>query len=351
LLVFCDTNTAIYDTHLLRRRGGLQLVRLLRALPAKLVLPEIVKTEYLSHFAKVSETTHSSAQTALSTLQTLCGYRLVDLLPANRFWEQQAVQILVEMQDVILEIPSTLELKAAALDRSVRGARPASQPNQDVKDCLIWECILSLPHGSEVIFVSKDLKAFFRDGEFDPDLAKEAEAKGLRLIVVNTSKTQNVNEVVELLKARIGDVESLRLGELRLDDHPLVAGGGTAVDPLVEPALRPVLVDAGDAEAAPEEAGGLEDALHMLSDQFGPLEKMAFGFVSYLKRSGKRQIVDLLVQAGANADAARNVLERLALAGLIRDTGNNYLASDGRAAEKAAELMEPEMIRLMGLGE
>lgn len=351
LLVFCDTNTAIYDTHLLRRRGGLQLVRLLHALPAKLVLPEIVKTEYLNHFAKVSESIYFSARTALSTLQTLCGHRLVELLPENRFWEQQAVQILADIQAVIHEIPSTLELKAAALDRSVRGARPASKPNQDVKDCLIWECILSLPRGSEVVFVSRDLNAFFRDGEFDPDLAKEAEARGLRLIVVNTNKTQNVNEVVELLKARVGDVESLRLGELKLDGHPVVAGGGTTVDPLIEPALRQFFVEAGDAAVAPKEDGELADALLVLLDQFGPLERKAFGFVSYLKRSGKQQIVDLLVQAGANADAARNVLERLALAGLIRDTGNNYLAADRPASEKAAELVEAEMIKLTGLGE
>ena len=202
-----------------------------------------------------------------------------------------------------------------------------------------------------MVFVSRDLNAFFRDGEFDPDLAKEAEARGLRLIVVNTNKTQNVNEVVELLKARVGDVESLRLGELKLDGHPVVAGGGTTVDPLIEPALRQFFVEAGDAAVAPKEDGELADALLVLLDQFGPLERKAFGFVSYLKRSGKQQIVDLLVQAGANADAARNVLERLALAGLIRDTGNNYLAADRPASEKAAELVEAEMIKLTGLGE
>lgn len=48
--------------------------------------------------------------------------------------------------------------------------------------------------------------------------------------------------------------------------------------------------------------------------------------------------------------ATRNALERLALAGLIKDTGHNYLAVIGRTADLAAQLVEPEMIKLTGLG-
>ena len=60
---------------------------------------------------------------------------------------------------------------------------------------------------------------------------------------------------------------------------------------------------------------------------------------------------DMLVQSGVATEAARNALERLALAGLITNTGHNYLAVEGRQAEMAAQLVEPEMIKLTGLGD
>lgn len=56
------------------------------------------------------------------------------------------------------------------------------------------------------------------------------------------------------------------------------------------------------------------------------------------------------MRSGAAADAARNVLERLALSGMIRDTGNNYLRVDSVHAMQAAELVEEDMIKLTGLG-
>jgi hypothetical protein len=58
LFLFCDANTAVYDTHLLVKQGGLQLVRLLRELRGKIALPDISRTEYLSNYAKVAAKAH-----------------------------------------------------------------------------------------------------------------------------------------------------------------------------------------------------------------------------------------------------------------------------------------------------
>ena len=54
LFLFCDANTAVYDTHLLVEQGGAQLVRLLRELRGQIVLPDVSRTEYLSNFARVA---------------------------------------------------------------------------------------------------------------------------------------------------------------------------------------------------------------------------------------------------------------------------------------------------------
>lgn len=350
IFLFCDANTAVYDTHLLVKQGGLQLVRLLRELRGQIALPDISRTEYLSNYAKVAASAHKSAETALSHLQTLSGQRVTAALPQDKFWESRGLRMLEDLKDITFEIVATADLKAAALDRAVEGRKPALKPNQDIKDCLIWECILSLPAGSEVIFASRDLKAFYRDGQFDASLFKEAAARDLLITPVDTS-AQNLYAAVDLLKSRVADVEALRLNELRLDHRPAepdAAGDAGPVVPIilpdeVNPKPTDEAVDAGNP-------GGIVDTVAPARDFFRSLEEKALGFVSYLAQTGKQEVIALLVQSGAAADAARNVLERLALAGMIRDTGHNYLRVDSLHAKRAAELVEDEMIKLTGLG-
>lgn len=347
---FCDANTAVYDTHLLVKRGGLQLVRLLRELRGQIALPDISRTEYLSNYAKGAAKAHKEAEAALSHLETLSGQRMAQVLPQDKFWESRGLQILESLKDITCEIIATDALKAAALNRAVEGRKPARSPNQDIKDCLIWECILSLPAGSEVIFASRDLKAFYRDGKFDESLLKEAEAKGLLITPVDTTK-QNLFEAVELLKSRVADVDSLRLNDLRLDyqlPEPDMAGDSGPVVPVI----LPDEVNPNPAEKAAEvaELDDTFDTIAPAKDFFRSLEEKALGFVSYPGRIGKQEVIALLVQSGAAGDAARNVLERLALAGMIRDTGNSYLRVESIHAQRAAELVEEEMIKLIGLG-
>ena len=131
LFLFCDANTAVYDTHLLVKQGGLQLVRLLRELRGQIALPDISRTEYLSNYAKVATKVHKDAEVALSQLQTLSGQRVTAALPQDKFWESRGPRILEDLKDITFEIVATAELKAAALDRAVEGRKPALKPNQD----------------------------------------------------------------------------------------------------------------------------------------------------------------------------------------------------------------------------
>lgn len=350
LFLFCDANTAVYDTHLLVKQGGLQLVRLLRELRGRVALPDISRAEYLFHYAKVAASAHKAAEVALSQLQTLSGQRVTAALPQDKFWESRGPRILEDLKDITFEIVATAELKAAALDRAVDGRKPALKPNQDIKDCLIWECILSLPAGSEVLFASRDLRAFYRDGQFDELLLKEAAAKGLLITPVDTSR-KDLYAAVELLKSRVADVESLRLNELKLEDWPPEPDAIGDAGPVV-PIILPDDVGANPPEQAAEaeKPGETFDTVAPARDFFQSLEEKALGFVSYLGRTGKQETIALLVRSGMAADAARNVLERLALAGMIRDTGHNYLRVDSLHARRAAELVEEEMIKLTGLG-
>lgn len=350
LFLFCDANTAVYDTHLLMKQGGPEAVRLLRALRAKLAMPDISRSEYLSNYAKVAASAHKNAEVALSQLQTLSGQPVSAALPQDKFWESRGQQILDDLRELTLEIVGTAELKAAALDRAVEGRKPALRPNQDIKDCLIWECILSLPPGSEIVFASRDLKAFYRDGKFDEALLKEAGARDLLMTPVDTS-AQNLYAVVDLLKERLAAAKSLKVNDLRLDDEPDEPAAIGDLGPIVAPVLPgDIKQNAPKALVEADNLGDNFDTVAPARDFFRSLEEKALGFVSYLGRTGKQEAIGLLVQSGVAVDAARNVLERLALAGMIRDTSNNYLRVDSVYAKRAAALVEDEMINLTGLG-
>lgn len=350
LFFFCDANTAVYDTHLLMKQGGPQAIRLLRTLRGKIVLPDISRAEYLSNYAKVAAAAHKSAEVALSQLQTLSGQPVSAALPQDKFWESRGPQILDDLREITHAIVATAELKAAALDRAVEGRKPALKPNQDIKDCLIWECILSLPAGSEVLFASRDLKAFYRDGKFDEALLKEAAARGVLITPVDTG-AQNLYAAVDMLKGRLASAKAQQVNDLNLDDEPdepaAVGGVGPAGKTVLPGYIKQNLLE------VPVKVGGHDDEFDMVAparDFFRSLEEKALGFVSFLGKVGKQEVMGLLLESGVAVDAARNVLERLVLAGMIRDTGNNYLRVEGVHAQRAAERVEEEMIKLTGLG-
>ena len=350
LFFFCDANTVVYDTHLLTKKGGPEVVRLLRALRAQIALPEVSRAEYLSNYSKVASSAHDAAEAVLSKLETLSGQRVTAALPQAKFWESRGPQILDDLKDITYEVVASADLKAAALDRAVDGRKPAMKANQDIKDCLIWECLLSLPAGSELIFASRDMRAFYRDRKFDEALLNEAADRDLLITAVDCG-TEDLHAAVSLLKERLAAVKAQQPGDLRLGeepDEPATAGDAGPVVALVLPGG--IEQDVLEVPADAVNPGDDFDIVGPARDFFRTLEQKALGFVSYLGRAGKQEAIGLLVQSGEAADAARNVLERLALAGMIRDTGNNYLRMDGVHALRAAEFVEEEMIKLTGLG-
>lgn len=321
---------------------------MLRAKKAKLLVPEVLRMEYITQFIEAGNAALKKATAELDRLKTFCGYDISGLLPKPKFGEAQALEILAQLEDVIHAVPSTPELKVAAADRSINGARPTSKTDHGYKDCLIWESLLTLPEGSEVLLLSRDAAAFFDNGVLAPDLGKEAIEKGLVLAAYSSGKDETLMPLVNALKERFADIAASVAGDLPMGDHPIIQAYMQS-----EP-VAPALPKGPDAEGAPQlvvaAPGELEELYAAQTRPFALLDVKALGFVSYLKSTGKQAVLGLLVQSGAATEAARNALERLALAGLIRDTGHNYLAVEGRQADMAAQLVEPDMIKLTGLG-
>lgn len=349
LYVLCDTNAAVRDAHLFRKKGGPLLVALLRAKKAKLLVPEVLRMEYINQFIQAGDDALQKATKELDKLKTFCGYDISGLLPKPQFGEAQALDILAQLEDIIHAIPTTPDLKVAAADRSINGVRPTSKTDHGYKDCLIWESLLTLPEGSEVILLSRDEAAFFDGQVLAPNLEKEAGDKGLLLTAYSTTKNPTLMPLVDALKERFADIAASVAGDLPVDDHPIIQAY------MQSERFAPVLPK-DPAEEAPQPVvvadGELEELLEAQMKPFALLDVKALGFVSYMGRTEKQTVIGLLMQSGVATEAgARNALERLALAGLIRDTGHNYLAVQGRQADMAAQLVEPEMIKLTGLGD
>jgi hypothetical protein len=347
LYVLCDTNAAVRDAHLFRKRGGPVLIAMLRAKKAKLLVPEVLRMEYISQFIQAGDDALQKATKELDKLKTFCGYDMNGFLPRSQFGEAQALEILAQLEDVIHIVPTTSELKVAAADRSINGIRPTSKTDHGYKDCLIWESLLTLPEGSEVMLLSRDEAAFFNEGVLAANLEKEAKEKGLLLTAYSTTKNPTLMPLVNALTERFADIAASAINDLPIGDHPIIQAYRQ------HERIAPVLPQyPAEEEHRPVRAatGELEELLAAQTKHFALLDIKALGFVSYLRSTGKQAGINLLVQSGIAAEVARNALERLALAGLITDTGHNYLVVDGRQAEMAAQLVEAEMIKLTGLG-
>ena len=89
----------------------------------------------------------------------------------------------------------------------------------------------------------------------------------------------------------------------------------------------------------------LELALEKARGQFKDLDMKILGYVGYLGAPSKDQLFTLLSKSGIPVETAKNVTERLVIAGILADTGNHYLSRNKVASDMAANLVEPEIIQ------
>jgi hypothetical protein len=347
LYVICDTNAAARDAFLFLKKGGPELIAMLRAKQAKLLVPEVVLTEYITHFANVWADAVGGAKPNLDKLEDLTGYKMKEFLPAPDYGEARALEILAQLKDVIHPVPLTDELMLAAGRRSMNGTPPTSKKDHGFKDCLIWESILSLPAGSEVLFVSRDKLAFFEGESLAPVLHKDAETRGIKITAFNTAKSQSLWPLVDALKARFTDIADLAPDDIPMGDHPLISAytKSAPAAPLVGPDEITEAPKTATANASEIELELVAETRHLLDADI-----KALGFVTYLKNFDKRTVVDMLERSGIPKDVVRNALDRLSLAELIKDTGNHYLAVAGPLADLAASQVELEVIALFEQG-
>lgn len=91
----------------------------------------------------------------------------------------------------------------------------------------------------------------------------------------------------------------------------------------------------------------LSNVLSEAQEQFKDIDGKILGYVAYLGSPTKDQVFDLISRSGISVETAKNVAERLPIAGVITDTGNHYLVTNKDAGELAAALVEAEIIKLL----
>ncbi|MEO8119098.1 MAG: PIN domain-containing protein [Rhodoferax sp.] len=106
-----------------------------------------------------------------------------------------------------------------------------------------------------------------------------------------------------------------------------------------------------EAENQPSDAPSDGSALAALMDSAQTTsrhaERTILGVVGYLGIVPKANLDSIMTSIGMTESIVHNAAERLALNGLIQDTGNTYIPKNRPACELAAAEVEPLMIRLV----
>jgi len=104
------------------------------------------------------------------------------------------------------------------------------------------------------------------------------------------------------------------------------------------------------AEVSDVDSEGVKvgQALANAQQEFVDLETKVLGYIVSLDGITKEDLIDVFVQSDVPVEIVKNVAERLSLAGVIKDTGNHYLAKDDEISRLAAASVEEEIIQLLG---
>lgn len=328
-VVVIDTNVFARSTYMCRKDHGPMLVGVLRATNGKIFMPEVLKGEAFEQVQAMVDEGFDKLQKFRGNLNHLID--LPELLAPTAGAVQQSVQQrLDELSPIILEGPAVDDLLKPAGRRSMAKQAPTTKSDHGLKDCMIWEAVLTLPSGTKVWLASAD-GGFYKNGtdELHPDLQAEAQARGIDIKIARN--------LLPIIRGLVKDRPELDLAELeqreRLEQSKPLA---SSIPPA--PVTSEVPASTGDLDA-------VKVAVDASQQAFDGLELKVLGYVSYLDPVNKSDLVEALSFTGITAEIVANVAERLVLGGLIRDSGSKYLIVDRSIQEAAAANVEGEMIR------
>jgi len=180
--------------------------------------------------------------------------------------------------------------------------RDREKRRKDIPDSWIYEAALDL------VTEDRDVAALCHD----ENLSQALESLGMRVF----REPEHLADEFDRLLAPVPPVAA--------EHHP-----ATPAEPLVQ-SSTPLAMALGQALTA-----------------FPDYERKVVGFIAHFGSPSKDELFGLLSRSGVPREIGQNVAERLALAGVVQDTGHHYLVPDKRLAQLAVESVEDDIIKLL----
>jgi len=355
VLVFIDTNVAILETHLFFKKLGPELLAAMRKAGARLVVPAILKQEYVKHYVEVSRAARSAMEKGASLGRPFFDQPPPSFFPSDDEIRDRARRNLERLQELIVFVPETDELLLSTSRRVMANNAPSSKTDHGFKDCLIWESVLSVAQDCELHVVSKD-KAFYQEDSTDrlaDTIVAETQAKGITVYGHHAGKSGNsLDSVLKaiLVHVSVDDPNALTgvdaTSGATSASAALPSGEDAAGQPEEQVVEHAPTSDVPEAMGVPVQ-GELDTLLEPMRAENQRIDGTVLGLIALTGAHGKEPFYELLTELGIDVARARNACDRLVLAGLMTDTGSHLLPVPGRISELAAAMVQDEVAELM----
>ena len=201
-MIVLDTNV-LDQTSLLKDPLAVSLLAYLVRVDAGVALPEVVKSEWRSHWIEHCRKKYESHRTSASWLAGhFDGVPKFDLDIEKAAGDAFDLR-LTTLGDLLFEEPVASDDWREAGEMVVRKQPPTTPGSQQYKDSLLWRALLRLGAGQPCILVSAD-KGFLKKGttELEPSLLEEAAEHGADIRIATS-----LTALLEALKAQVGPIE------------------------------------------------------------------------------------------------------------------------------------------------
>lgn len=118
-------------------------------------LPEVIETEVKKHVVEIGMKAATSYSNAAKTINLLTGAHAYPA-PTAKQLEEVLAKKLLDLKPVLERVPITVEHTRAALSMVNAELPPNGEKNQQFKDSLIWQAVLTLAEKYLVHFVTSD---------------------------------------------------------------------------------------------------------------------------------------------------------------------------------------------------
>ena len=218
--VVLDTNAWVSDFGL-RTGTGAALIHTLRLRDGVIGFPEVVELELRPKLIALGEAAAERVRRSLDDIQKVLGHRPDPEMPSKDDLAGAISDWLSNLESLLVRVRITEDMAREAVGMAVERKAP-SQKREELRDSLILLAALELGREYRVVFVTAD-GDFYQDGATHPDIVARAEAAGVRMEFVHTTR-----ECLRILGAGkkdlidLGKVESAVAAALRAELRPEV---------------------------------------------------------------------------------------------------------------------------------